>query len=723
MINTPSPKLLRATAALTLFAFSFAIISHETRPVKAAVTNTVIYDDALAAGWQNWSWGATVDFGNTSSVFAGSKAIAFTPQGWGGLYVHTDTPIDLNAYTSIHFALRSAVDNEKFSIILYDAANNPIGSPLPLTDFGPSSAAVSYKEYDIPISKINGSHTIKGLALQEVMGAAAKTTYIDSISLQKITTDSIPSSSESAVYSDGLEKGWSNWSWGGSVSLHDSTSVYGGSTAISFSASNPWAGLYLHANQALKIDGGTSLQFALKGTNSGQSYKIALYGSNGTPITEFKNLNGVGGSPTTEWKQYSIPIGMLNPNNAFISGIVLQEAKGISQPAVYIDEIIFGVSESVTPTPTPNNPIPSPTPTPPSQTPTPTTGSGYSTSNNTIYQNGQTIRLKGVSWFGFETGTNVAHGLWARNYKDMIAQMKSLGFNAVRVPFAPAVIRGTATTSIDYAKNSDLQGKNSLEVLDAIMGELNRQQMYILLDHHSIEGQVISELWYSGSYSEQQWITDLQFLANRYKNTPYFMGIDLKNEPHGKATWGTGNSATDWNKAAERAGKAVLSTNPNLLIFVQGIQENPTCSGNIGHWMGGNLEPQKCAPIDTGSIPASKLVFSPHVYGPDVYNQGYFSDGSFPANLPAIWDAHFGFLVSSGMTVVPGEWGGKYGNGGDPKDKVWQDAFVTYMKNKGIHNSFYWDWNPNSGDTGGILQDDWSTPWSNKVTMLQNCFN
>lgn len=28
--------------------------------------------------------------------------------------------------------------------------------------------------------------------------------------------------------------------------------------------------------------------------------------------------------------------------------------------------------------------------------------------------------------------------------------------------------------------------------------------------------------------------------------------IDLKNEPHGEASWGDSHPATDWNKAAER---------------------------------------------------------------------------------------------------------------------------------------------------------------------------
>ena len=167
----------------------------------------------------------------------------------------------------------------------------------------------------------------------------------------------------------------------------------------------------------------------------------------------------------------------------------------------------------------------------------------------------------------------------------------------------------------------------------------------------------------------------------------------------------------------------MLSVNPNILVFVEGIGDNPSCQDNYGHFWGGNLAPVKCAPISPNMIPSNKLVYSPHVYGPDVSYQGYFGDPSFPSNMPQIWDAQFGYLTGNGFTLAPGEWGGKYGNGGKPEDVTWQNALVSYLKSKKICSSYYWDLNPNSGDTGGLLQDDWSTPWANKLNLLQGYFN
>ena len=340
----------------------------------------------------------------------------------------------------------------------------------------------------------------------------------------------------------------------------------------------------------------------------------------------------------------------------------------------------------------------------------------YNVDNGKIYtEAGEEVNLYGVSWFGFETNNNVVHGLWARNWKDMAKQIKDTGFNAVRVPFCPATLTNKATSSINYSLNPDLQGLNSLDILDLVMEELDRLGLYILLDHHTSDCQTIDELWYTASYSEQQWINDLVFVADRYKDNDHLVGIDLKNEPHGPATWGTGDSATDWKLAAEKAADDVLFVNQNILVFVQGIQNNPTCSGNINHWWGGNLEPVACFPLN---IPSDKLVLSPHVYGPDVFAQPYFNDPNFPNNMTDIWETHFGYLVDDGYTVVIGEFGGKYGHGGDPKDVVWQDSIINYMIDKGMTNFFYWSWNPNSGDTGGILQDDWQNVWQDKVDLL-----
>src|SRR3989344_1687623 len=531
------------------------------------------------------------------------------------------------------------------------------------------------------------------------------------------------------IYEDALDPSWSNWSWNSNINFANPAPVASGTKSIWWEPWAGWAGLSLHANSSIDTGPYTHFSFSLQADHNDQKFQVYLVGESDQQLSTPRSLDSYGGQPGVNiYKKYTIPLSDLNGANTKIKGIVIQDAKGMYEFPVFVDSIYLGETIASTPTPTStpsSTPSPTPTPTPaPTPTVAPVTATGYTTQNGSIYKNGSKITLRGINWFGAETGTHVFHGLWARNWKDMVKQMKGLKFNAVRVPICPATLQGVATDSINYNLNPDLERLNSLQVLDKILTDINNQNLHILLDHHRPDCNSISELWYTDNYSEAQWISDLKLIANRYKNLPYFLGIDLKNEPHGKATWGSGNTSTDWNLAAESAGSAVLAANPNLVIFVEGVDTNSNCSSGYGNFWGENFAPVSCYPISTSSIPQNKLVFSPHIYGPDVYWQSYFSDTNFPANMSAIWDKQFGYLAQKGYTIIPGEWGGKYGtNGGSSSDVSLQDSLTRYFVARSICSSFYWDWNPNSGDTGGILQDDWQTPWPQKLQLLSNYYS
>jgi aryl-phospho-beta-D-glucosidase BglC (GH1 family) len=56
--------------------------------------------------------------------------------------------------------------------------------------------------------------------------------------------------------------------------------------------------------------------------------------------------------------------------------------------------------------------------------------------NQIIDVNDDECRLAAVNWSGFESNTRVVHGLWARNWRALMREIKSRGFNAIRIPFA-----------------------------------------------------------------------------------------------------------------------------------------------------------------------------------------------------------------------------------------------------------------------------------------------
>jgi endoglucanase len=328
-----------------------------------------------------------------------------------------------------------------------------------------------------------------------------------------------------------------------------------------------------------------------------------------------------------------------------------------------------------------------------------------------VDDSGHAVRLTGLSWFGLETSNYAPHGLWSRSLGSMLDQIQSLGYNTLRVPFASQLFDGGSTpTGIDFAKNPELVGKSGLEILDALIAGARQRHLRVILDRHRPDANAQSALWYTAQYPESRWIDDWKLLATRYKDEPTVIGVDLHNEPHDPATWGDGNAATDWRLAAEKAGNAVLAINPHLLIIVEGIQT----AGGSTYWWGGNLKNAAAAPVRLSV--ANQLVYSAHDYPASVFAQTWFSAPDYPANLGSVWDEHWGYLAAEGVAPV---WVGEFGTRDESaSDKQWFTGMAAYLKAHQLSFAF-WCWNPDSGDTGGILGDDWQTVNTDKQSVLQ----
>src|SRR5919109_1342851 len=160
----------------------------------------------------------------------------------------------------------------------------------------------------------------------------------------------------------------------------------------------------------------------------------------------------------------------------------------------------------------------------------------------------------------------------------------------------------------------------------------------------------------------------------------------------GKPPGGDGNPRTDW------------------LIIVEGIER----FGNDWYWWGGNLQGARDHPVRLSR--QDKLVYSAHDYGPEVYQQTWFQASDFPNNLPSVWQRHWAWLkIEEVAPVLVGEFGGR--SVGQDREGLWQRRLVDFLQASGLSYT-YWAWNPDSGDTGGILKDDWTTIDRDKLDLL-----
>lgn len=344
----------------------------------------------------------------------------------------------------------------------------------------------------------------------------------------------------------------------------------------------------------------------------------------------------------------------------------------------------------------------------------------FSANSDGIHLNGKKISIKGVNIYGLETETFSVHGLWAVSLDDILDFVKINGFNAVRVPFSLEAALGLdaiPTGSINTSVNPGLVGKTVGQMFDALVDGCFKRNLLVMPDMHRFKStDAISELWYDDErgFTEAKVIEGWLNLVRRYKRSPHVFMMDIKNEPHGRAAWGGNDPKTNWVEGAQRICNAILAENSKLLVMVEGVEKHL----DINSWWGGTVAGVATTPIKL-SVP-DRLVYSVHTYGNDVYAaQPYFSDPTFPENMPAIWDRHFGVIAKGKLgCVVIGEWGGKYRP--DTADRVWQNKFAEYLK-ANDYDWFYWCLNPESGDTGGLLQSDWKTPETQKLDLLKRC--
>lgn len=323
-------------------------------------------------------------------------------------------------------------------------------------------------------------------------------------------------------------------------------------------------------------------------------------------------------------------------------------------------------------------------------------GAGYwhTSGKQILDSNGKEVRIAGINWYGFETTDFIIHGLWAQDYHTILNTIKSLGYNVIRMPYSNELVESDPVPTNFAASagpgfvNTDIDGLTGLQIMDKVIQNAGNIGLRVILDNHRSEAGNSNEangLWYTSAYPQANWIADWQTMVKRYSSfkdpqgNPIVIGVDLRNEPHlvvgGESTgscW-TGDTATsgsytgcpvtntaqNWPVAAEAAGNAIQAINPNLLIFVEGID----CYSGSCDWQGGNLAGVATNPVVL-SVP-NQLVYSAHDYGPNLFEQPWFNNNTTDTSLQGIWTKYWGYISAAGTAPV---WVGEFGTDNSSSD-------------------------------------------------------
>ena len=316
------------------------------------------------------------------------------------------------------------------------------------------------------------------------------------------------------------------------------------------------------------------------------------------------------------------------------------------------------------------------------------------------------VRLTSVNWYGFDEKEYVPGGLDHAPLARIIAMIRAIGVNSVRLPWANQTLEhNPQPPAYAIAANPEFQGLRAMEIMDAVIAALAQAHIMVILDNHvsradwccsEIDG---NGLWYSAEYPERAWLRDWQIIARRYRDQRWVVGADLRNELRNGSIWGGVDPKRDWHAAAERGGKAVLGVNRRLLIMVEGPEYSTNFSGF-----------DKLAV----SLPvAHRLVWSPHAYSDAHHRFGSYEE------LKQAYDAHVSYLMRAEPAAPI--WVGEFGtcqNLDCGKNSEWFRLFIQYLQENKLLSWSYWPLNgtQSSGvsrkydavETYGLLSTDYA---------------
>ncbi|KAK9822485.1 hypothetical protein WJX81_001062 [Elliptochloris bilobata] len=389
---------------------------------------------------------------------------------------------------------------------------------------------------------------------------------------------------------------------------------------------------------------------------------------------------------------------------------------------------------------------------------------------------GQPLALKGVNWFGFETDTNMVHGLWVgpnaytEDFLTVMYRIQCLGFNAVRLPMSfqvlysmpPRSFTGSCTPSplatvaqsvvapgdsaagktppgqavtsngaADGICNEKLPNDSIYKRFLYVVSTLANNGFYVIVDNH---------LSYDTTYQNgAQWAALWAQLLKDMIADPAVKNrvmIDIMNEPDARGIKWTGSSP-DATTLYLQAMDALYQVNPATLFLIEGSGQAGTNTAMC--WGDGFITDKAIISANgiadpnqffttLGTKPyLGNVIISPHYYPPSISQN--------TANFlgQALWTRmfnSFGYLTKAGygghvFPIVFGETGSFLTAANDIS---MLNDMVAYMQNQGAANDgkhanmpsmVWWDWNADSGDTGGTVDTDWYTIIWSKVQFMQ----
>jgi hypothetical protein len=179
-------SMLTAAALLLVPAMANAQTAPAPAPAAAAEATMVVYDKALGAGWQNWSWGKT-----ELSVDAGArKPMKLEAKAWEAIYLHHDA-FPTAPYRSLNLLIQSVGAEADVRVVAIVGGKPILENPASTDPNSPPKGKTvhvkpgGWTEVVVPLGQLGADKiTIDGLWIQNASASDSPPIYVADIAFK-----------------------------------------------------------------------------------------------------------------------------------------------------------------------------------------------------------------------------------------------------------------------------------------------------------------------------------------------------------------------------------------------------------------------------------------------------------------------------------------------------------------------------------------------------------
>ncbi|KAL9678818.1 hypothetical protein QQ045_016669 [Rhodiola kirilowii] len=202
---------------------------------------------------------------------------------------------------------------------------------------------------------------------------------------------------------------------------------------------------------------------------------------------------------------------------------------------------------------------------------------------------GHRVKLHCANWAG-HIETMVPEGLDKQPLDKITSTVAALGFNCVRLTWAIFMYtRPEEYSNLTLSQAFDIQNLTDAkaqimkynpslvdlkvgDVHEAVINSLGKKSVMVVYDNH-----ISRPTWCCSTkdgngffndrdFSPQEWLTGLSLVATRYKNNPTVVAMSMRNELRGPR-----ENVADWFNYTHQGATTIHAANPNVLVFISGL--------------------------------------------------------------------------------------------------------------------------------------------------------